>query len=80
MVNSSLKKISANTNFYDSGITPCYLVSLKELAKILGKTESSLRYHLAMGRIKPSAKFGKRMSFNPEEVLKQLRREINSNR
>lgn len=52
------------------------LVTIKELSIILGKSESSLRYHIKMGRIKPTIKLGRSMSFDPGEVLKQLQRGI----
>ncbi len=52
------------------------LVSLKALSQLLGKSENSLRYHLKMGRIKPAVKFGRSYSFDPAEVLKQLKRGI----
>lgn len=52
------------------------LISLKELAKLLGKSESSLRYHQKMGRITAIAKFGRCYSFDPEQVLKQLSKGI----
>lgn len=55
------------------------LVSLKQLSVILGRSESSLRYHLRMGRINPTVKFGRVYSFDPEEVLKQLQRGLNPN-
>lgn len=54
------------------------LVSLKELARMLGKSENSIRYHVRMGRIKPTLKFGRAMSFNPDEVMKQLKRPVNN--
>lgn len=53
---------------------PKKLVRLKELSFILGRSESSLRYHFRLGRFKPAAKLGRSYSFDPEEVLKQLRR------
>lgn len=52
------------------------LVSLKELAKILGKSENSIRYHIKMGRIRPTLRYGRVMSFDPEEVIKQLKRGV----
>lgn len=52
------------------------LVSLKELAKLLGKSENSIRYHVKMGRIKPTIRYGRVMSFDPEEVIKQLKRSV----
>lgn len=55
------------------------LVSLRSLASLLGKSESSLRYHLRMGRITPAAKFGRTYSFDPEDVLRQLKRGVREN-
>jgi hypothetical protein len=52
------------------------LIGLNELAKILGKSSSAIRYHMRMGRIKPTAKFGRTCSFDTDEVLRQLKREI----
>ena len=52
------------------------LVTIKELSKILGKSENSIRYHIRMGRIKPKLKFGRSMSFEVEDVLRQLQRGI----
>lgn len=56
------------------------LVTLKELSQILGKSEASIRYHYRMGRILPSARFGRVYSFNPAEVMKQLQRGTKINR
>jgi predicted DNA-binding transcriptional regulator AlpA len=50
------------------------LVNLKELSRIVGRSESSLRYHIRKGRIQPSAKFGRSPSFDSEEVMRQLKR------
>ncbi len=52
------------------------LVTLKELARLLGKSENSIRYHVRMGRIVPTLKLGRSMSFDPEEVLNQLKQRI----
>jgi predicted site-specific integrase-resolvase len=52
------------------------LIQVKELSQILGRSENSIRYHMRMGRIKPTAKFGRSYSFDPEEVMKQLKREL----
>lgn len=52
------------------------LVSLKELSHVLGRSENALRYHVRMGRIRPSAKFGRVYSFDPEQVMKDLQRDI----
>ena len=52
------------------------LVGIKELAIILGKSENSIRYHIKMGRIKPTLRFGRSMSFDPNEVVKQLQKAI----
>lgn len=49
------------------------LVTLKELAKVLGKSENSIRYHIKMGRIRPKLRFGRVMSFEVDEVIRQLR-------
>lgn len=51
-------------------------ISIKELSEKLGVSESSLRYHLRMGRIKPSLKLGVRMLFDPQEVIRQLQKDI----
>jgi predicted site-specific integrase-resolvase len=51
-------------------------LSLKELGLLLGLSENSLRYHLRMGRIKPSLKLGTRMLFDVDEVICQLQRDI----
>lgn len=52
------------------------IVSLKQLAQILGKSENSLRYHVRLGRIKPAFKFGRTMSFDLDDVFRQLKRGI----
>lgn len=49
------------------------LVSLKELSVILGKSESSIRYHIRMGRIVPTIKLGKNYSFDANEVVQRLK-------
>lgn len=49
------------------------LVSLKELSVILGKSESSIRYHIRMGRIVPTIKLGKNYSFDANEVIQRLK-------
>lgn len=51
------------------------LVSLKELSIILGKSESSVRYHMRMGRIVPTIKLGKNYIFNPVEVIQRLKQQ-----
>lgn len=53
------------------------LISLKELASELGRSENSIRYHLRMGRITPKIKLGRSMSFDLDDVLKQLQRGVN---
>lgn len=50
------------------------IISIKELAVILGKTESSIRYHIRMGRIKPTVRFGRSYGFDPEQVVKDLQK------
>ena len=56
------------------------LVSLKDLAQILGKSENSLRYHLRMGRFSPTVRYGRVMSFNPNKVIEQLQRGVKAPR
>jgi len=51
------------------------LVSLQELAAILGKSESSIRYHMRCGRIVPKLKLGKTYSFDAQEVVKRLQKQ-----
>ena len=51
-------------------------ISLKELAIKLGKSESSIRYHIRMGRIKPEIKLGRSMLFDLDKVISQLKRRI----
>lgn len=50
------------------------LLTLKELAKVLGRSESSVRYHVRKGRIQPTFRLGRSMSFAEEEVLKSLKK------
>ncbi len=52
------------------------LISLKELSVVLGKSENSIRYHIRMGRIRPAARFGRVYGFDPDEVLRQLKRDV----
>lgn len=54
------------------------IVSLKELSKLLGKSEASIRYHIRMGRITPTLLYGRVMAFDPDGVLRQLQRGIPS--
>jgi predicted HTH domain antitoxin len=54
------------------------LISLKQLSKFLGKSENSIRFHIKMGRIKPSGKLGRCYLFNPKDVLAQLKRDVKS--
>lgn len=51
-------------------------ISLKELSIKLGKSESSIRYHIRRGRIKPAFKLGRSYSFDLENVMKQLQQSI----
>ena len=51
-------------------------VSLKELSRLLGKSENSIRYHVRMGRIRPSVRYGRVMAFDYVEVIKQLKRGV----
>lgn len=50
------------------------LVSFKQLSLILGKSESSLRYHMRMGRITPCSGLGRCKVFDVEEVLREIKR------
>lgn len=50
------------------------LVSLRELSQILGKSESSIRYHVRMKRILPHGKLGRNYCFDINEVMKQIRK------
>ena len=50
------------------------LVDLKTLSKLLGRSENSVRYHVRMGRIVPTLRFGRSMSFDFDEVIRQLKR------
>ena len=59
----------------DQSNAKAYL-SLKKLAAFLGKSESSIRYHIRVGRIVPTLKYGRAMSFDTDEVIKQLQRGI----
>lgn len=52
------------------------LLNIGELSLLLGRSENSLRYHIRMGRIKPTAKFGRCYSFDPDDVLKQLQKNL----
>lgn len=54
------------------------LLSVRELAIALGKSENSIRYHIRMGRIKPTLKFGRNMSFDYDQVIKQLKRGVSN--
>lgn len=56
------------------------LVNFKDLSKLFGRSENSLRYHFKKGRFTASAKFGRSYSFAPNEVLKQLQRGIKNPR
>lgn len=51
-------------------------LTTKELASELGKSENSIRYHIKVGRIKPSIKFGSTLGFELNDVIKQLKRDI----
>jgi hypothetical protein len=59
-------------------LTKLNLISLKQLCKFLGKSENSVRFHIKMGRIKPSGKLGRCYLFNPKDVLVQLKRDVKS--
>jgi predicted DNA-binding transcriptional regulator AlpA len=52
------------------------LISFKELSQIIGCSENSVRYHYRMGRFKAAAKLGKRVLFDANEVLAQLKRDL----
>lgn len=49
------------------------LVSFDHLREMLGVSKGSLRHHIRMGRITP-IRLGKRLLFQPEEVLKELKK------
>lgn len=57
-------------------------VNVKELSQILGKSENSIRYYIKMGYIKPTTRYGRVMSFDPNEVINRAKRfvAINSNK
>jgi hypothetical protein len=54
------------------------LVSIKELARALGRSENSVRYHIRMGRIKPAIRLGRTYSFNVDDVIGQLQKDFTS--
>lgn len=55
------------------------LLTLKDLSTALGKSENSIRYHLKMGRIKPTVRFGRVYGFNLEQVMLQLKKAVPAN-
>ena len=48
-------------------------VDTKKLAVILCMTVDAIRYHIKMGRIVPTVRLGRKMLFDPEAVLAQLK-------
>jgi len=48
-------------------------VDTKRLALILCMTVDAVRYHIKMGRITPTVRLGRKMLFDPEAVLAQLK-------
>lgn len=48
------------------------------VANALGTTIYSVRYHIRKGRIKPFFKLGRRMFFEYDHVIKQLKRGVSS--
>jgi len=71
----AISAISATNSINSENSTrPQQLVSLAELAQTLGRSENSIRYHLRMGRIKPTVKLGRCYCFNLDQVMKDLQR------
>ena len=50
------------------------LVSLNELAKILGINKSKLTYYVSLGIVIPSTTVGKMQIFNKKEVLTRIKK------
>ena len=51
------------------------MVDAKRLAETLGTTVDAIRYHIKMGRIEPTARLGRKMLFDPEDVIERLKRQ-----
>ena len=72
------KKFEVVSKNLKSDVLNSELISVKDLAAALGRSENSIRYHIRMGRITPTLKFGRCMSFDLQQVIKQLKRGVSN--